>query len=130
MNPSPLIALLAAFLLTLLNAFFTLAETALNTVRNVRLQEMVTEGGRDAEAAGSAQQLLRQPTRVVATVQVGITLAAFAVAAIAAATLAPELARYLSPRVTSHPVQAATILMTLLAALVTIVIGEIVTGCE
>jgi len=126
MNSSIVIALLASLLLTLLNAFFTLAETALNTVRNARLQEMITLGGRAAAAAGSARLLLRQPTRVVATVQVGVTLAAFAVAALAAATLAPEVAHSLPPRLTSHPVRTAAVLMTLLSALFTIVVGEIV----
>ncbi len=126
MNSSHIYALLASLVLTLLNAFFTLAETALNTVRNARLQEMIAAGGRDAEAAGSAQMLLRQPTRVVATVQVGITLTAFAVAAIAVATLAPDLAARLPSRLTHHPARVSVVLLTLLAALVTIVVGEIV----
>ena len=131
MNPSHSYALLALLLLTLLNGFFTLAEVALNTVRNARLQDLIEEGGSDAQAAGSAQQLMRQPTRVVATVQVGITLASFAVAAIAAATLAPDWAAALPLRVKvlgldRHPVRAMTVVMTGLAALATIVIGEIV----
>ena len=126
MNPSHSYAWLLLFLLTGLNAFFTLAETALNTVRNARLQQIIEEGGRDAGAAGSAQSLLRQPTRVVATVQVGITLAAFAVAAVAAATLAPDLAGYFRPGLVPHPVRLASVLLTSVAALFTIVVGEIV----
>ena len=126
MNPSHSYAWLLLFLLTGLNAFFTLAETALNTVRNARLQQIIEEGGRDAGAAGSAQSLLRQPTRVVATVQVGITLAAFAVAALAAATLAPDLVGLVRPGLVAHPVRLAAVLLTLVAALFTIVVGEIV----
>ena len=125
MNPPHSYAWLLLLLLTGLNAFFTLAETALNTVRSARLQQMIEEGGRDAGAAGSVQSLLRQPTRVVATVQVGITLAAFAVAALAAATLAPDLAARLPMRL-SHPVRLVSVLLTLAAALFTIVVGEIV----
>ncbi len=127
MSPSHGYALLTLILLTLLNAFFTLAETALNTVRNARLQDMIEEGGQEASAANSVQQLIRQPTRVVATVQVGITLAAFGVAALAAATLGPDLAPALPPRLTGgHAVRAASVVVTLLAALATIVVGEIV----
>ena len=126
MQPSHSYALIALLLLTVLNAFFTLAETALNTVRNARLQDLIEEGGDDAGAADSAQQLLRQPTRVVATVQVGITLAVFTVAAITAAVLAPDWAHSLPPRLTSHPVRFMTIGLTLLTALLTLVIGEIV----
>ena len=127
MQPSPSYALLALLLLTLLNAFFTLAEIALTTVRNARLQELMEAGGQEADAAGSAQTLLRQPTRVVATVQVGIHLASFGVAAIAAAVLAPDWAAHLPPRwAHHHPVRLMTVALTLLAALLTIVIGEIV----
>ncbi len=126
MQPSHLYALFALFLLTLLNAFFTLAEIALNTVRNARLQDLIEEGGTDAGAAGSAQQLLRQPTRVVATVQVGITLASFGVAAIAAAVLAPAWAGVIPPGLTRAPVRFMTVALTLVAALFTIVIGEII----
>ncbi len=126
MDPSPSYALLALLLLTLLNAFFTLAEIALNTVRNARLQDLIEEGGEDADAAGSAQLLLRQPTRVVATVQVGINLASFGVAAIAASVLAPDWAGHLPLRFSHHPVRFMTIALTLLSALLTIVIGEII----
>jgi len=130
MEPSHSYALLALLLLTLLNAFFTLAEIALNTVRNARLQDLIEEGGEDAEAAGSAQLLLRQPTRVVATVQVGINLASFGVAAIAASVLAPDWAARVPPRFFSyfsgHPVRFMTVALTLLSALLTIVVGEIV----
>ena len=131
MNPSHSYVLLALLLLTLLNGFFTLAEVALNTVRNARLQDLIEEGGAEAAAAGSAQQLMRQPTRVVATVQVGITLASFTVSAIAASTLAPDWAADLPLRVKAqgmdhHPVRAMIVLLTGLAALATIVVGEIV----
>ena len=126
MNPSHSYALLALLVLTLLNGFFTLADVALNTVRNARLQDLMEAGGADGAAAGSAQKLMRQPTRVVATVQVGTTLASFAVAAIAASTLAPDWARLLPSGLTPHPVRAMTIVLTGLTALGTIVVGEIV----
>ncbi len=87
---------------------------------------MITDGGRDAGAAGRAQHLMRQPTRVVATVQVGITLASFGVAAIAAATLAPDLASHMPLGLPWQPVRVMVILLTLAAALFTIIVGEIV----
>ena len=126
MQPSHRYALLALLLLTFLNAFFTLAETALSSARNARLQDIMDEDGPNAGAAASAQNLLRQPTRVVATVQVGITLAAFAVAAIGAAVLAPDWASHIPPRVSAHPVRLAVVAVILLFALFTIVVGEIV----
>ena len=125
MNSRDGYALLAILVLTLLNAFFTLAEVALVTVRNTRLQHLVAEGA-DAGGAGGVQDLMRQPTRVVATVQVGITLAAFGVAATAAATLAPDCAPWLRRHHVPHEVRAATVLLTLFFALWTIALGEIV----
>ena len=126
MQPSPSFALFGLVLLTFLNAFFTLAETALSAARHARLQDLVDEGGPQARAAEAAQRLLRQPTRVVATVQVGITLAAFAVAAIGASVLAPAWAQAVPARLSSHPLQFSVVAVTLLSALVTIVVGEIV----
>ncbi len=126
MQPSHIYALIALLLLTLLNAFFTLAETALNTIRTARLQGLMEAGGADSAAMGEAQKLLREPTRVVATVQVGITLAAFGVAALAAAALAPDFAYLLPPTLTRHPNRLAAVILTGLAALLTIVVGEIV----
>ncbi len=119
-------ALVAIILLTLLNAFFTLAETALVTVRNARLQQMISERSSETGAAGSVQDLMRQPTRVGATVQVGITLASFGVAAVTAAVFAPHLAPWLRRIHIPHELWAATVLLTLLAAFVTIVIGEVI----
>ncbi len=126
MNPQDFYALLAAVLLTLFNAGFTLAETALVTVRNARLAQIVTEGGSDAANATQVQALMRQPTRVVATVQVGITLAIFAVAGLNAAVLAPHLAPFLTRAHIPHALDVATIGLLLLAALLTIAVGEIV----
>ncbi len=126
MSPHDGYALLAIVLLTLLNAFFTLAETALVTVRHVRMQQIVTEGGAQAGAAGGVQALMRQPTRMVATVQVGITLASFGVAALAAATLAPDVAPWLARWGVPFPMRTAAVFLTLAAALFTIAVGEIV----
>ncbi len=126
MNPADSYALLAILLLTLLNAFFTLAETALVTVRNARLQQMIALTQTQTGAAGGVPALMRQATRVGATVQVGITLGSFIVAALAATTLAPDVARFLHRRHVPHDARLAGALLTLGAALWTIVFGEIV----
>nr|MDQ2686828.1 DUF21 domain-containing protein [Armatimonadota bacterium] len=126
MNPQDALALFAILLLTLLNAFFTLAETALVTVRNARLQQVLAEGGAPTGNADGVHDLMRQATRVGATVQVGITLASFAVAALAAATLGPDVARVFHRWGLPHETRLAGAALTLIAALLTIVVGEIV----
>lgn len=126
MNPQDVLALFAILLLTLLNAFFTLAETALVTVRNARLQQVLAEGDAPMGHADGVHDLMRQATRVGATVQVGITLASFTVAALAAATLGPDVARAFHRWGLPHETRLAGAALTLIAALLTIVIGEIV----
>lgn len=120
------LAIVSLLILSLLNGFFTLAESALVTIRNARLEQVIAERGSDAAAAGELQELLRRPTRVVATVQVGITLAAFAVSAIAAAVLAPHLAHLFHRWGVPHDTRVATVVLALVAALLTIVVGELV----
>ncbi|MDQ2799513.1 MAG: hemolysin family protein [Armatimonadota bacterium] len=119
-------ALLAIFLATLIHAFFTLTETSLVTVRSARLQQIISEGGRDAATATRAQNMMRQPARIVATVQVGVTLSSFTVAALAAVTLAPDFAPLLHRVHVPHDLRASATLLVLLAALWTIVVGELV----
>jgi putative hemolysin len=126
MNPADSFALFALLALTFLHAFFTLAETALLTVRNTRLQQMLAEGDARTGTAGGVQTLMRQATRVGATVQVGITLASFAVAALAAATLTPDVAKAFHHWGVPHDTRTAGVALTLLAALFTISVGEIV----
>lgn len=126
MNPQDALALFVILLLTLLNAFFTLAETALVTVRNARLQQMLAEGGAPMGNADGVYDLMRQTTRVGATVQVGITLASFTVAALAAAILGPDVARVFHRWGLPHETRLAGAALTLAAALLTIVVGEIV----
>jgi putative hemolysin len=126
MNPADSYALFALLALTFLHAFFTLAETALLTVRNTRLQQMLAEGDARTGTAGGVQTLMRQATRVGATVQVGITLASFAVAALAAATLTPDVAKAFHRLGVPHDTRTAGVALTLLAALFTISVGEII----
>jgi len=60
-------------LLILLNGFFAMAEIALVSARPARLQPLVAEGNPGAEAA---LELKRDPSRLLATVQIGITIIA------------------------------------------------------
>jgi putative hemolysin len=125
MNPADITALVAILFFTFVHAFFTLAETALITVRQARLEQIIVEGRRSASAL-RVQDLMREPTRVFAAVQVGITLASFSVASIGAAIIAPHIADVLYNLHVPHGTRIAVIGVTLAVALFTLTIGELV----
>lgn len=58
-------------ILVVITGLFVLAETALLTVRRTRIDQLVEENNRSAKLV---QQLLTEPTRMLATLQVGLTM--------------------------------------------------------
>jgi len=112
-------------ILTILHGFFTMAKTALVTARHARLHHSLSEGA-EPRAAEALQLLLRDPARVFATAQVGITLATFVSAALTASVLAPSYAKYLYRLGIHHDISTTTILLTLSVALLSITVGELV----
>ncbi len=111
-------------LLTLFNALFVMAETALVSVRRSRVEQLVEEGSR---AAVAVKRLVDNPPRFIATVQVGITLLGFASAVAAATTLSRPLARPLTALLgdAARADTVAVICVTILIAFVSMVLGEI-----
>jgi len=112
--------------LILLNAFFAMAEIALISVRKTRIKQLVEEG---IHRARTVQKLLEDPTRFLATVQIGVTLVGFFAAAAGAVTLAEPLAdlfRRTDISLISHnAVGIAVVLVTLVIGFLSLVIGEI-----
>ncbi|MCS6907575.1 MAG: hemolysin family protein [Anaerolineales bacterium] len=83
------------------NAFFVIAEYALVTVRKTRLEELAHQGVRGAHWAKRA---LSDPVRMIATVQLGVTLSGLALGWIgepALGDLLSPLFSHLSPRLAS-----------------------------
>jgi putative hemolysin len=79
-------------LLILLNGFFAMAEIALVSSRPARLQPMAAQGNGGAAAA---LDLKSDPSRLLATVQIGITVIAVLSGTIGEATLGDALRQYL-----------------------------------
>ena len=80
-------------LLILLNGFFAMAEIALVSARPARLQPMAAEGNTGADAA---LELKADPSRLLATVQIGITIIAVLLGSFGEATLGEDLQDYLA----------------------------------
>jgi len=80
-------------LLILVNGFFSMAEIALVSARPARLQPRAAEGSRGAEAA---LELKGDPSRLLATVQIGITIIAVLSGTFGQATLGESMQDYLA----------------------------------
>ena len=140
MDQRDLTAIAAILICTLLNFCFSLAETALVSMSSSRLMHPVRDesesGGIglpasasetvDARAAESIRWLLSEPTRVVAAVQIGLTVFSLTSAAVAVAVLAPDFALWLHTYRVPHDMRVAAVVSVLLTATLTLVVGEII----
>ena len=79
-------------LLILINGFFAMAEIALVSARPARLKPLAANGDAGAEAA---LELKAEPSRLLATVQIGITIIAVLLGTYGEATLGERLQGYL-----------------------------------
>lgn len=113
------------FGLILINAFFAAGEIAVVSARPVRIRQLAEQG---SQAAWAVLQLMKDQSRFLATIQVGITLAGFLASASAAVGLSADLGAVLqrlglSPAVAAS---AAVVAVTLLLSYLTLVLGELV----
>jgi putative hemolysin len=111
--------------LVLINGLFAMAEAALLTVRRTRIDQLVEEGNRRAKIVA---QMLNDPTRMLSTLQVGVTLISlFSAGAAAESAVEPfgNLLREMLPFLgnSAAPIAFFTVIFSL--TLVTLVIGEI-----
>ncbi|MBP1157639.1 MULTISPECIES: hemolysin family protein [unclassified Paenibacillus] len=113
--------------LILLNAFFAASEIALISLNDNKVKLMAEEGNKKAVML---YKLLKEPSRFLATIQIGITLAGFMASAFAAESFAGSLARVIYE--TGVPIPQATletisvIFITLILSYFTLVFGELV----
>jgi CBS domain containing-hemolysin-like protein len=91
-----LLRLLGVFLLVLTNGFFVAAEFSLVSVRQTRIAELAARG---EASAGAVQEALKNPDRVIAATQLGITLASLGLGWIGE----PALAHLIYPLVSLFP---------------------------
>lgn len=113
MDPEPdansiLIQLMILVILTLINAFFAGAEMALVSVNKSRLSILHEDGNKKA---GQILKLLEEPTRLLSTIQVAITLSGFFASASAATGLSEPLGTALATISIPYSNQIAFILV-------------------
>lgn len=121
-----LIYLLILVVLIFVNGFFAASEMAMVTLNDAKLKLMSEDGNRKAKLV---QKLLNQPTKFLASIQVGVTVAGFMTSAVAADKFAEPLSNVIYSLIKTrydliHSV--VLILLTVLLAFISIVFGEMV----
>ena len=109
------------------NAFFAASEMAIVSVRQARLKPLIDDGNK---AAILVSKFLEEPSKLLSTIQIGITFAGFLASAIGAQSLSSSFAVYLKslniPIVSPSSTVIATITVTAIIGFFTIVLGELV----
>ena len=119
--------LLVLFILIALNAFFAASEIALISLNDNKIRMKAEEGDKKAI---QIYNLLKEPSKFLATIQIGITLAGFLASAFAADTFAGRLVDLI--KLTGIPIpevwlkNISVVVITLILSYFTLVLGELV----
>ena len=114
-------------ILILLNAYFAATEIAFISLNDAKIEKKAKEGNKKAK---QIQKILKNPSKFLATIQIGITLAGFLSSAFAsdafAGMLAPKL-NELMPFISINVWQNISIvIITIILSFFTLVFGELV----
>ena len=110
-----------------INAFFASSEIAFISLNDAKIEKQAKDGDKKAK---SIQNMLKDPSKFLATIQIGVTLAGFLSSAFAADTFAEVLSPKLynlMPFIQEQTWRAISIiLITLILSYFTLVFGELV----
>ncbi|OCA83034.1 hemolysin [Bacillus sp. FJAT-27225] len=119
--------ILVLLILIVLNAFFAASEIALISLNDNKIKLMAESGHKKAKAL---EKLLSEPSRFLATIQIGITLAGFLASAFAGQSFAGGFADWLYevgvPLNRGVLASLSLIVITLVISYFTLVLGELV----
>ena len=114
-------------ILIFLNAFFAASEIAFISLNDAKVQKQAKEGNKKAK---QIEKMLKTPSKFLATIQIGITLAGFLSSAFASDAFAEKLAPILynaMPFISFGVWKSISIiLITIILSLFTLVFGELV----
>ncbi len=113
--------------LVIMNAFFAASEIALISLNDNKIRLMAEDGDKKAKILNN---LLSEPSRFLATIQIGITLAGFLASAFASETFAEPLVKLLLALGLPVPEvwlkTASMLVITIILSYFTLVLGELV----
>ena len=121
-----MISLLVLVILIFVNAFFASAEIAFISLNDAKIEKQAKEGNKKAK---KIKKMLKEPSKFLATIQIGITLAGFLSSAFAADAFASELAPKLNELMDlgiSTWNTISIIIITIILSYFSLVFGELV----
>ena len=114
-------------ILILLNAFFAATEIAFISLNDAKIEKQAKEGNKKAK---QIEKMIKSPSKFLATIQIGITLAGFLSSAFASDAFADQLAPVLNtwmPFISLGVWKSVSIvLITIILSFFTLVFGELV----
>lgn len=113
-------------ILILINAFFAATEIAFISLNDAKIEKQAKEGNKKAK---QIKKMLREPSKFLATIQIGITLAGFLSSAFAADAFADDLApmlQNLMPLGLAAWRNISIILITIILSYFSLIFGELV----
>lgn len=119
--------LIFLLILILLNAYFAATEIAFISLNDAKIEKNAKEGNKKAK---QIQKMLKNPSKFLATIQIGITLAGFLSSAFASDAFADKLAPVLYQWMPFFSMAVwrniAIVLITMILSFFTLVLGELV----
>ena len=120
-------SIIILIILILINAFFASAEIAFISLTDAKIDIQAKEGNKKAK---KIQNMLKNPSKFLATIQIGVTLAGFLSSAFASDTFADKLAPVLNTWLPSLSISTwksiSIIIITIILSYFTLVFGELV----
>ena len=119
--------ILILIILIALNAFFAASEIAFISLNDAKIEKQAKEGNKKAK---QIEKMLKTPSKFLATIQIGITLAGFLSSAFASDAFADDLAPLLNNLVPAISLDIwrgiSIVLITIILSFFTLVFGELV----
>ena len=119
--------LIILVILILLNAYFAASEIAFISLNDAKIEKQAKEGNKKAK---QIEKMLKEPSKFLATIQIGITLAGFLSSAFASETFADMLAPVLNSWIPAVSIgiwkSISIIIITIILSFFTLVFGELV----
>ena len=119
--------ILILVILILLNAFFAASEIAFISLNDAKIEKQAKEGNKKAK---QIEKMLKSPSKFLATIQIGITLAGFLSSAFASDAFAEKIAPMLYQMLPFINISVwksiSIILITIILSFFTLIFGELV----